>query len=229
MSGYGWILIISVFLPTVLSFHPKIMFYKKWGRALLAGMIVAIPFWIWDIKATHGGDWRFNPVYVSQIKFFGLPIEEILFFIIIPFCCLFMWEVLNNLASDRLIKSNYKYKWIFIFFLMTSAALWHNKNYTFNILGAAMMTWLIVKKIDGAIFYSTNYWKWILLSFVPFLAVNGWLTYMPAVIYSDKAIIGIKLGTIPVEDFLYSWSWLTLNLVAYRKLKNKQIENSKYI
>ena len=58
-------------------------------RVLLA---VSVPFWIWDVAATSRGHWSFNENFILGIRFLGLPIEEWLFFTIVAFVSVFVWE-----------------------------------------------------------------------------------------------------------------------------------------
>ncbi len=73
---------------------------------LIAIVIPAIPFLLWDALVT-GAHWHFNPLYVSGIKIINLPIEEILFFITVPFACLFTWEMIIRRAKEKQINLNW--------------------------------------------------------------------------------------------------------------------------
>ena len=59
-------------------------------------MLVHIPI---DIVFTKLQIWSFNNDYVSGLYLFKLPIEEWLFFIVIPFCCVFIYESINYFFS----------------------------------------------------------------------------------------------------------------------------------
>ena len=79
----------SLLVPFIFSFHPKLKFYKLWKHlfiAILLSMLIFIP---WDIIFTKQGIWGFNANYFLGIKLFSLPIEEWLFFICIPYACVF--------------------------------------------------------------------------------------------------------------------------------------------
>ncbi|CUT04727.1 lycopene cyclase domain-containing protein, partial [Candidatus Kryptobacter tengchongensis] len=66
-----------------------------------------------------------------------------------------------------------------------------------------------------------------LILLFPFLIVNGTLTGSftaePIVWYNENAILGIRVLTIPIEDFLYAFSLIILNIALVDfliKLKN---------
>jgi lycopene cyclase domain-containing protein len=48
-----------------------------------------------------------------------------------------------------------------------------------------------------------------------FAVVNGIYTSLPTIRYSPQAILGIRIGSIPLEDFFYNLAYLGLTLVVY--------------
>ena len=59
------------------------------------------------------------------------------------------------------------------------------------------------------------FWIFLAVMFGFKLAVNGYLTARPIVLYGDPFFLGIRLGTIPVEDFLYGFSLITITVVCW--------------
>jgi lycopene cyclase domain-containing protein len=88
------IVLLVCSLPVILLtlLHPKNTFGKHLKQALPAMLISAIPFLIWDVLATHYNHWAFNQKYVIGLYAINLPLEEVGFFFIVPFCCLFLWN-----------------------------------------------------------------------------------------------------------------------------------------
>ncbi|HJY64048.1 MAG TPA: lycopene cyclase domain-containing protein [Ignavibacteria bacterium] len=85
--------------PLVLSFSRKINFYKSPARLIYSIIFPMIIFVVWDIYAVGKGHWSFNEKYITGLYILYLPIEEILFFIVIPFCALFSWEVVKYYSN----------------------------------------------------------------------------------------------------------------------------------
>ena len=96
MSVYFQILFFCIIIPFIFSFHRKIKFYKKWPEFIKSNIITITPFIIWDEIFTSNKVWGFNDEYLSGLYIFNLPIEEMLFFLIIPYCVIFTYEVINN-------------------------------------------------------------------------------------------------------------------------------------
>jgi len=103
MSTYLFINLLIISVPLVLSFERRVFFVRRWPAVLGSVIVVGTFYVFWDAVATKRGDWWFNPKYVSGIKFFGLPFEEILFFVVVPFSCLFIYEVIAFFRADRQI------------------------------------------------------------------------------------------------------------------------------
>ena len=83
------ILIISG--PLALSFDQRVRYVKHWRRALLASLFTLVPFVAWDALVS-GRHWWFNHDFTLSLRILDLPLGEWLFFITVPFACLFIWE-----------------------------------------------------------------------------------------------------------------------------------------
>lgn len=98
---YLLLLVICATGPFILSFSKKLVFYKNPRRLVVSILIPFILFVIWDIWAASRGHWGFNEKYVTGFRLFNLPIEEILFFIVIPFCGIFTWECVKYFGGRK--------------------------------------------------------------------------------------------------------------------------------
>src|SRR5690606_27406594 len=87
----------SLSIPFLFSFHPKLKFYKLWKYFFPATFIMMAFFIPWDINFTQNGIWGFNEKYLSGIKLGNLPLEEWLFFICIPYACIFTIYAFKNM------------------------------------------------------------------------------------------------------------------------------------
>jgi lycopene cyclase domain-containing protein len=89
------VLILSIFFPFLLSFYPPLRFWRNFKALIFTLSILVIIFGAWDVFATWRRHWYFNSQGILGIKIINLPVEEWLFFIVIPFCCIFTWEALK--------------------------------------------------------------------------------------------------------------------------------------
>lgn len=219
MSDYLLINILIIAVPLLLSFEKNLKFYTNLPYYLFSISIVSTAFIIWDSIATVRGDWAFSPDSLTGIYIFSLPIEEILFFITVPYSCIFIYETVVFYIKDKKIKFS-KYYFIIPFLtLLLNAYLFKDQDYTLTVSIYAASFFLISVFLFDKLLLSGNFWITILISFFPFIVVNYILTSVPIVTYNSEAIWNVRISTIPAEDFIYSFSMISLWLLFYESGK----------
>jgi lycopene cyclase domain-containing protein len=226
MSLYLWVILGTISGPLVLSFDKKVAFYKEFKYVFLATICIGIPFIIWDIYFTKNLIWGFTPEYLSGIYISNLPLEECLFFLVVPFACIFIHQVLKayftQFKGDLLAK-------VFGFLCTISAltlAITNLENwYTSSACILAALLTIGIFYIQKCAWYS-NFVLTYLVALIPFLLVNGILTGSftenPIVWYNHAHIIGFRIFTIPIEDLFYNYSMLLPIIGIVEFLKNKK-------
>lgn len=221
MSEYLLINIAIIIVPLLLSFEKKLQFYKQLPYLFYSILIVSTIYIIWDSLATSRGDWSFNPEYVSDFKLLGLPIEEILFFITVPYSIIFIYETFRFYFNDKKQNINSKIFYAAGIILIIAAFIFNELNYTFIVLLYCGLFFLLSPRIDNYIIKSKVFWLTIFISFIPFLIVNYILTAVPIVTYNNAEIWGERFITIPIEDFFYSFSMISYWLLFYHLFKTR--------
>lgn len=193
--------------PFLLSFDKKVAFYKNFGSLFKSIIPVAIVFLIWDVVFTSQGFWGFNLKYTSGIYLFGLPIGEYLFFIVIPYCCVFVYEVLKSyITTDVLGSFSGSISNFLMGFSVSLAVIFYDRWYTVLTFGllAALIYWHAKK--NSTPWIGRFYLAYIIIA-IPFFMINGILTGTgieeEVVWYNDAENIGKRVFTIPIEDFFY--------------------------
>ena len=70
--------------------------YRRPGRLVRAVLPVAAVFLVWDVLAVAAGVWDFDPAFISGLRVpFGIPLEEVLFFVVIPICGVLTYEAVG--------------------------------------------------------------------------------------------------------------------------------------
>lgn len=221
---YYYLLILAFTLsyPLFKSFESKIQFSKKWNALFPAIIITAILFIIWDIWFTKIGVWSFNADYVFGFFILGLPIEEWLFFLITPFSCVFIYEVLNYfIKKDVLKKFTLLISTVLILYLIAAASLNLDKLHTCITYFGLAFTIMLHQFAFKPSFLSRYYLTWF-VCMIPFLIVNGLLTSLPIISYNSLHILNIRIYTIPIEDVFYGMLNLLLVISIYEFLKQRK-------
>ncbi|MGE5313641.1 MAG: lycopene cyclase domain-containing protein [Acidobacteriota bacterium] len=89
------------------------------------------------------------------------------------------------------------------------------KEYTIA-SGAAVLVSLAADRLLGTKLSSTRaFWIFWAVMCALMTIVNGYLTWRPIVRYGEAFFLGIRIGTIPLEDYGFGFALITLNLVVW--------------
>jgi lycopene cyclase domain-containing protein len=220
---YFIINVASFSIPFLYSFQKKMRFIQYWKSVFLAITIVALPFLIWDVWFTNMGVWGFNPAYLLGPKIVNLPFEEVLFFFFIPYASIFThYALLYFFPKLALAKKITKIITIALLIAAIVIVFFnYDKWYTlinFSVFAALLIYALVTKDTILKSFYIT-----FIVVLIPFFIVNGLLTGSfiedQVVWYNNAENLGIRLGTVPVEDAFYAFSMLYGATVLIEKFK----------
>lgn len=78
---------------------------RVWRQPRRLVRALALPFAVfvvWDVIAIHRGHWSYDPRYVTGWDLpFDLPIEEAVFFLVVPICGLLTYEAVRRVSDLR--------------------------------------------------------------------------------------------------------------------------------
>ncbi len=223
MSLYALLLLGSIAVPLLLSFDKKLHFYTQWKYLLSSIGVVAVVYIGFDYWLTQQGVWAFNATYHSSLIWLGLPLEEWLFFMIIPYASIFLHD--SIVLYFQALKLSNKLTMIISYFLIALFVLlivFHSgKIYTVYI-SLKMIVVLILACFDKSDTFSRFYLTFLVI-IIPFTIVNGVLTgsFIDAQVvwYDDQENLGLRFFTIPAEDFAYAFSLIAYVLLLRNKLR----------
>ena len=209
----------TIIIPFIYSFHRAIKFNKHFLAFLISNGLTTLLFIIWDIYFTNLGVWGFNKKYILGIYLFNIPVEEILFFVCIPFACLFTFFCLNKFKKIPNAKYLEKYIHIFLFTIsILFVIFYYNHKYTFFVFVSLPILIVILKYIFKIQWLYKLYITYFLL-LIPFIIVNGILTgtglQEPVVWYQVGQNMGIRILTIPIEDIFYGLELMLIQCTLF--------------
>ncbi|MFZ4465235.1 MAG: lycopene cyclase domain-containing protein [Bacteroidales bacterium] len=231
MSLYFILLLGSIAVPFLLSFDRKLQFYRQWKFVIPSTLIIAAVYIFFDILMTGWGVWGFNSRYHSDIVIWHLPIEEWLFFIVIPYASIFLHESVVLYFPHIQISKKYSdyLSYGFLVFLSVMLLLNPDKTYTVYIFATVILS-LLLSLFDSSQTIRSFYLTFLLI-LVPFFIVNAILTgsfiESEVVWYNDAENLGIRILTIPVEDIGYAFSMILLNLLLIKLFQKKYFKSVK--
>ncbi|MGA9115164.1 MAG: lycopene cyclase domain-containing protein [Bacteroidota bacterium] len=93
------------------------------------------------------------------------------------------------------------------------------KEYTLLSLASACVVALLDRALGTRVLGRPLYWKFLGVMAGFKLLTNGYLTWRPIVIYGEEFHLGVRVLTIPVEDFAFGFSLISLSIILWERLK----------
>jgi len=214
----------SLLFPLAWSFEKRVSYYKNWKSLFPAIFLTALFFLFWDEVFTQRGVWGFNDSYISGIKLGSLPLEEILFFLVVPFSCVFIYECVGYfLPGNKAFKNVRTLTYSLSVLLLIIAAFNYSRSYTFwNFTFTGILLISIAYRNPT---WLSRFWIAYLYHLIPFFIINGILTGSfiedQVVWYNNAENFGVRFVTIPIEDTMYSLLLLLMNINYYEFFKSR--------
>ena len=209
----------TILVPFIFSFHSKLNFHRTWKAYWPANLIVTLLFIAWDMLYTKIGVWGFNENYTCGLKISNLPIEEVLFFICVPYASVFTYHCFK--LFFRNIKINQFYVSVFLVIgLSITGLIFVSKLYT-AVTFLSLSCLIIYLSLFAKAKWLPHFYFSYLIILVPFFIVNGILTGSwidePIVWYNNTENMNVRILTIPFEDIFYGMLLLLLNTWLYER------------
>jgi len=226
MYTYLLLNVLTISLPLIFSFHKRLNYYKSWNTFFPAVIITATIFITWDIYFTDIGVWGFNSDYLTGINIGNLPIEEWLFFFCIPYAIVFTYASVKKLVRSEILLTDAKYISIGLALILLFIAIYNvDKIYTFITFFSTALFLIVQTFLFKPEYMGKFYLSYLIIFLGPFLLVNGILTGSfikePVVWYNNNENLGIRIFTIPVEDFVYGFLLYLMNVTLYEYFGSK--------
>ncbi len=211
--------------PLALSFDRRVAFFRNYRYlfpAMGAMMALFVP---WDMAFVAARVWGFDERYITGAFIGNLPVEEWLFFPVVSYACVFIYECLRYyVPTNPLERWHRPALYVVAAFGLIIALGHHDRLYTSLKVGAAsamVLGVLWTTRRD----YLARFLLTYLISLIPFALMNGVLTGAlidgQVVWYSSAQIMGPRIGTIPFEDLYYNLMMLMMTIVVYEALRQR--------
>ena len=92
------VFVLLATLPLELWLHTRV--YARPGRLALTVLCAAPPFLVWDLWAVQTGQWSFDlEQTLGVVVPGGLPLEEVLFFVVVPVASVLALEAVRSVRG----------------------------------------------------------------------------------------------------------------------------------
>lgn len=99
LSRFTYLAVLVACLAAALWLEPvlRVGVLRRWRRLLLTVLPVAAVFVLWDLAAVAAGHWSFDRTRTTGVVLpGGLPVEELLFFLVVPVCAVLGFEAVRT-------------------------------------------------------------------------------------------------------------------------------------
>lgn len=230
-------------VPLAFSFDRKVRFVRFWPALFPAIAVMMALFIPWDIAFTERGIWGFNEAYLSGIWIAGIPLEEWLFFICIPYACIFTYESLKFYVPNPPWRPLAIPATAMLAVASSALALTYwDRSYiaTTSVLNAALCVGLAVYAARKPAAREWNHRLWLayLPLLIPFIISNGVLTGLDfwqfpvfngtvdavteqIVWYNNDHNLSFRIFSMPIDDLFYGFLMIAMTVISYELIAKK--------
>lgn len=212
---YAWINLLIIAGPLALSFDSRVSYFRRWPAVFLTVLVVGFFYVAWDAFATRRGDWSFDSRYLTGTRWWGLPAEEVFFFVTVPFSCIFILECVRVYLPEVTLPFSLPLYLLPALLFGALAYRFRGRSYTRSVFLVCGGFFLLAGFLGADLVSSSHFWTALLITYIPFMIFNGILTGLPIVIYNPRAVLGTRVASIPLEDFFYSFSMLGFYFLVF--------------
>ena len=222
--SYLILLVTSVALPLIFSFVQKIRFYSKLKYLFPAMLFSVAIFILWDLRFEERAIWRFNSEYVLGFNILNLPVEEWIYFFVASYLFVFIYEFVKFRFST--FEKPNLFLAISLGILVLSGIIAYSTRlklypfFTFFLLAVYLGYTIFRNRFKK---HYTKFYLAFFVSLVPFTIINGILTALPIIEYNPDHYFGVRLYSIPVENYAYLFLFFLINITIYEYLKERRI------
>lgn len=200
-------------------------FIRFWKPFFSAIILVGLFFIIWDIYFAYENVWGFNNEYLIGIRWFKLPLEEWLFFLLIPYASNFIHYSLGYFFPKLKLSKNITQSITIVLFVVSLGVFTWNLDKIYTAASFGLFALLMLFQMLFQWKYARRFYLSFIVIYIPFFFVNSALTGSysdnPVVFYNDAENLGIRIGTMPLEDSFYCFSMLYGSVLLFEFLRKK--------
>lgn len=200
-------------------------FIRFWKPYFTSIILIGLFFILWDVYFAYEDIWGFNDQYLVGLRILKLPIEEWLFFLLIPYSSNFIHYSLEYFFPKFQLRERFAQVITGILFLVGLSVTVLNFDKTYTVVNFGVFSLLMLLQLIFKWKYIRRFYLSFILIYIPFYFVNsaltGSYTEKPVVFYDNAENLGIRIGTMPLEDSFYCFSMLYGSVLLFEYLRRK--------
>lgn len=163
----------------------------------------------------------FNPPYLTGFTLWELPVEELLFMLVMPLCGLGIYSFLNaRYPATGLEKYSLALSNMLMGICIAILFFGYHNLYTL-ITFSMLLAFILYVEYVNKIRFMYRFYRAFLVSLIPFYSCAAILNSLPVVQYNENETLIFSLGNVPFESAFYFMGMLLLTIYLFEAFKNK--------
>ena len=217
------LLLIVAFIPLLFRTASKTRIFPKLKYFIPAIIFSSAVFIIWDNRFAQIGIWNYNPEFFSGKEIFSLPWEKWLYYVVVSWVSLFVYEwVKIKFSYLKIDNISLAISLALLVVFGLTAFFSRQKIYTF-------FTFFLLAIYFGYTFFRnrfkshfTHFYITFLILLIPFFILSVILVKLPAISYHSEHTLQVQLLQIPVEKLAGLFLLLFINITITEYLAERK-------
>lgn len=221
---YLLILLAIAIAALVFGFRKKTGFRHNIRYLIPAILFSGIIFILWDYRFIQYNLWEFNPSYILGIHLSGVPLEEWLYYLIIPMVSVYVYELVKQ-KQVKIGKPNtyVAISMVLVILFALTAYFGRHKLYTFFTFFLLAIYFGYTTFRNRFKQYMKDFYLAFMVLLLPVFLFYVILTALPILIHDPEFTLGLFIYTVPVEDLARFFLMFLINVTIYEYLKNQRL------
>lgn len=225
-QNYWYLLILFVLagLTLFLFIKKSIVFIMELKYMLPAIIFSGTIFIMLKIRFLQSGFISFNENFLMHKNILNLPIEEWLFLLVISFFA-FSVYILVNVKFEKFNKPNLFYVVSILLLMGFAYEAWYSRQklipfFVFFLLSIYFGYTLFRNRFKP---HLTKFYISYFIVVIPFFLIKIFLNTLPVILYNNDFTLGIRLISVPVEEFANLFLLMLINITIFEYLRDNQL------
>lgn len=113
MDEWQYLMLLGgcVLLTLPLELVLGVRVYRSPRRLVLSLLPMLIVFGCWDVLGILRHHWWYEPRFISGVRIGPMPVEELLFFLVVPICGLLTYESVGRVKELARSSGSLEFRW----------------------------------------------------------------------------------------------------------------------
>lgn len=165
--------------------------------------------------------WLFNSANLIKVSYRQLPLEAYLFIFALTFCCLSVYNYLNNRFPNNELQK-YSLALSNLLLGVFIAVLYFGHEQWFPVITVVMILLLLLGiEYGSSLRFMYRFYRAFLVCLIPFYISFALICNLGLISYNEKETIDVQLANIPFENHFYFFGMLLLGVFFVEYFKNR--------